>query len=131
MNRDKQNKNVNSPRHGEAKQASGCHGVLRWAQIVIFPYSTDMTRHRSPKRFLQQKNEKTSFYKSLQRASQKKWENFILCPEVTERHGKAICPQSAFFIKKMKKRVFTKASRERDNEKVGIVGKTGRIQRTP
>ena len=72
MNRDKKKQNVNSPRHGEVKQASGCHGVLRWAQIVFFPYTTDMTRHTSPKRFLQQKNEKTRFYKSLQRAPQKK-----------------------------------------------------------
>ena len=55
----KKNKNVNSPRHGEVKQASGCHGVLRWAQIVFFPYSTDITRHTSPKRFLQQENGKT------------------------------------------------------------------------
>ena len=128
----KKNKNVNSYRQGGVKQPSGCHGVLRWAQIVFFPYSTDITRHTSPKRFLHQKNEKTRFYKSLQRASEKKkWKKLILRPEIAERHGNAICPQSAFFIKKMKKRVFTKASRERDNKKVGIVGKTGRIQRTP
>ena len=97
----KKNKNVNSPRHGEVKQASGCHGVLRWAQIVFFPYTTDMTRHTSPKRFLQQKTEKTRFYKSLQRAPQKKvGKSNLLSPEVTERHEHAICPQSAFFIKK-------------------------------
>ena len=86
----------------------------------------------SSKRIFHQKNEKTRFYKSLQRASEKtKWKKLILRPEIAERHGNAICPQSAFLIKKMKKRVFTKASRERDNKKVGIVGKTGRIQRTP
>ena len=78
------------------------------------------------------KKGKTRFYKSLQRASEKKkWKKIILRPEIAERHENTICPQSAFFIKKMKKRVFTKASRERDNKKVGIVGKTGRIQRTP
>ena len=129
MNRDKKNKNVNSYRHGGVKQASGRHGVLRWAQIVFFPDSTDITRHTSPKRFLHQKIEKTRFYKSLRRASEKKnGKNIILRPEIAERHGNAICSQSAFFIKKMKKRVFTKASRERDDKKVGIVGKTGCIE---
>ena len=39
---------------------------------VFPPIARDMTRHTSPKRFLHQKNEKTRFYKSLQRASQKK-----------------------------------------------------------
>ena len=109
MNRDEKNKNVNSPRHGGVKQASGCHGVLRWAQIVFFPYTTDMTRHTSPKRFLHQKNEKTRFYKSLQRASQKKWGNIILCPEVTERHEHATCPQSAFFMKKRKTQIYERS----------------------
>ena len=131
MNRVKK-KTVNSYRQGGVKQPSGCHGVLRWAQIVFFPYSTDITSHTSPKRFLHQKNEKTRFYKSLRRASEKKsGTKIILRPEIAERHENTICPQSAFFIKKMKKRVFTKASRERDNKKVGIVGKTDRIQRTP
>ena len=106
MNRDKKNKNVNSPRHGEVKQASGCHGVLRWAQIVFFSYGTAKTRHTSPKRFLHQKNEQMRFYKSLQRAPQnKKWEKLILCPEVTRHHEHATCPQSAFFIKKAEKTV--------------------------
>ena len=67
------NKNVNSPRHGGVKQAaSGCHSVRRWAQIVFFPHSIAKTRHTSPKCFLHQKNEKTRFYKSLQRAPPKK-----------------------------------------------------------
>ena len=74
---------------------------------------------------------KRVFIKVSRERQKKKWKKLILRPEIAERHGNAICPQSAFFIKKMKKRVFTKASRERDNKKVGIVGKTGRIQRTP
>ena len=109
MNRDEK-KNVNSYRHGGVKQASGCHGVLRWAQIVFFPYTTDMTRHTSPKRFLHQNNEKTRFYKSLQRASEKKkGRKLILRPEIAERHGNAICPQTAFFIKKNEKTRFYKS----------------------
>ena len=127
----KKNKNVNSYGQGGVKQPSDCHGVLRWAQIVFSPYSTDITRHTSPKRFLHQKNEKTRFYKKSPESVRKKMEKLILRPEIAERHENAICPQSAFFIKKLKKRVFTKASRERDNKKVGIVGKTGRIERTP
>ena len=99
MNRDKKNKNVNSPRHGEVKQPSGCHGVLRWAQIVFFPYTTDMTRHTSPKRFLQQKHDKTFLQKSPESVTKQKWEQLVLCPEVAERHEHAICPQSAFFMK--------------------------------
>ena len=76
--------------------------------------------------------EKHVFIKvSRERQKKKKLEKIILRPEIAERHGNAICPQSAVFIKNMKKRVFTKASRECDNKKVGIVGKTGRIQRTP
>ena len=74
---------------------------------------------------------KRVFIKVSRERQKKKWEKLILRPEIAERHGNAICPQSALFIKKMKKRVFTKASRERDNKKVGMVGKLGRIQRTP
>ena len=96
----KKDKIVNSPRHGEVKQPSGCHGVLRWAQIVFFPYTTDVTRHTSPKRFLQQKKKKHVFIKVSRERHKKKWEKLTLCPEVTERHEHAMCPQSAFFIKK-------------------------------
>ena len=85
----------------------------------------------SSKRIFHQQNGKRLFIKVSRERQKKKWKKLILRPEIAERHGNAICPQSAFFIKKMKKRVFTKASRERDNKKVGIVGKTGRIQRTP
>ena len=74
---------------------------------------------------------KRVFIKVSGERQKKKVGKIILRPEIAERHENTICPQSAFFIKKMKKRVFTKASRERDNKKVGIVGKTDRIQRTP
>ena len=39
---------------------------------------------------------------SRERQKKKSGKNIILRPEIAERHGNAICPQSAFFIKKWK-----------------------------
>ena len=73
------------------------------------------TRHQNA--FSIKKMKKRVFIKAS-RERHKKWEKLILCPEVTERHEHAICPQSAFFIKKTENAFLFKKTK---NEKACFV----------
>ena len=46
------------------------------------------------------------FIKASRERQTKNWKNIILRPEIAERHGNTICPQSAFFIQKIEKNDF-------------------------